>query len=194
MEGSQVIEEGRAALERCDWPVAFSSLHDADDVSALGADDLERLALAATWMGEWDVCIGARERAFALHSTAGKQRAAAGLAIELCLDQAARRREAVALGWFERANELLEGAPPCSELARLEDLRALAAVLIAGDLEAGVVHARAAVALSQQIGDRDVEAVAISGGRAVRLRRLSAGEPGAVSRTGPVTVDCTGLS
>ena len=161
VNGGPEISEGRAAFERCDWPAVFAALRPLyDDVAPLPVDDLERLAVAATWMGEWEVCIGARERAFAFRSESGEKRAAAVLAIELCLDQATRRRDAVAMGWFERANELLEDAPPCSELARLEDLRAIGALFVTRDLETAAVHARRAVSLSQQLGDRDTEAVA----------------------------------
>jgi len=169
---SQAIDEGRAAFDRCDWPAVLAALRGAEaDESELGADDLERLALAATWVGDWDICIAARERAFALYSAAGEQRKAAGLAIELCTDQVARQGQAVALGWFERANQLLDGSPPCSELARLEDLRAIASAFVMGDLETGVVHAQAAVALGHQLGDRDVEAVACTHLAQIRIRQ-----------------------
>ncbi|HEY1651869.1 MAG TPA: adenylate/guanylate cyclase domain-containing protein [Acidimicrobiales bacterium] len=168
----QSIEEGREAFDRCDWPAVVAALTGAEaDGAELDADNLERLALAATWVGDWELCIGSRERAFALYSAAGNQRRAAGLAVELCTDQVARQRQAVALGWFERANQLLDGSAPCSELACLEDLRALANAFVFGDLETGAVHAQAAVALGVQLGDRDIEAVARCHLAQIRIRQ-----------------------
>jgi len=169
---SHAIDQGREAYDRCDWPAVLAAFSGVEaEGSELGPSDLERVALAASWVGDWDVCIAARERAFALYSAAGEQRKAAGLAIELCTDQVARHRQAVALGWFERANQLLEGSEPCAESARLEDLRALATAFVMGDLEAGAVHAQTAVALGRQLGDRDIEAVACSHLAQIRIRQ-----------------------
>src|SRR5262245_28516855 len=114
MAGDQALVEGREAFDRFDWQAASDAYARAGEL--LDVEDLERAALAAGWLGDTDRCIDLRQRAFALRVAAGDDRPAAGLAIDLCYDHAVLQHMAVALGWVQQAERLLEGCEPCSEL------------------------------------------------------------------------------
>jgi class 3 adenylate cyclase len=121
------LEEGRAAVRRHAWREGFELLTAADQAGSLGADDLEALAQAAWWNGRADLCIRARERAYALRLEAGEPRKAALDAVELAADHF--RRHAIDMGtaWFNTAQRLLKDEPVGIEhgyLARLQAMRA----------------------------------------------------------------------
>ncbi len=98
-DGERLVEDAQAAFDASDWLTAFEAFGRADADVRLGVEDLERAALSAMWVCEFEPCIDFRQRAFGLCVAAGEVRRAAGLAIELCFDQAGRHRDAVALGW-----------------------------------------------------------------------------------------------
>jgi hypothetical protein len=130
----QLSADARAAFQRCDWVGAFEAYRIAAAAAAsLSVDELERGAEAAVWVGEWDASIEFRQRAFADCIANGQEHRAAGLAIHLVFDNATRHRFAVALGWLARAERLLEGCEPCSELGRLVELRAMEALEVRHD-------------------------------------------------------------
>ena len=145
--------------------------------ASLDLDDLERAAKAAVWVGEWDASIEFRQRAFAACIAGGQERRAAGFAIDLVFDNAIRNRFAVALGWLGRAERLLEGCGPCSELGRLVELRAMEALDVTHDPTAAVELYDEVLRIGQLIGDADLVAGALAGkGTAlVRLGRVSEG-------------------
>jgi hypothetical protein len=65
------LQAGREALSRYAWREAFDALKRADAETTLSAEDLEGLAEAAWWIGEGDIVIDARERAFSAFSRPG---------------------------------------------------------------------------------------------------------------------------
>src|SRR5262245_7421640 len=115
-------------MARSDWQAAYEGFAAADAESPLAAADLDQLALAAWWLGERDAAQEYLLRAFAAHTANDDVRSAVRCAIELCMDSARRGKVAVALGWVQRAERLLEGCEPCAELGRLEALKAGAAL------------------------------------------------------------------
>ena len=66
------LEEGREAVRRYAWREAFQRLTAADQPGRLTAADLEGLAESSWWNGRVDLCISARERAFALRLEAAE--------------------------------------------------------------------------------------------------------------------------
>ena len=88
-----------------------------------------------------------------------------------------RNRFAVALGWLGRAERLLEGCEPCSELGRLVELRAMEALDVTHDATAAVELYDEVLRIGQLIRDADLVAGALAGkGTAlVRLGRVSEG-------------------
>ena len=177
-DGSElVLVEGRAAFDRSEWSAAFEAFGRADADSALGPDDLERAGLSAMWLGEFEPCIEFRQRAFGLRVAEGDVHHAAELAIELCFDQAGRDRLAVAMGWKQRAERLLEGCEPCSALGRLVELRAIVALEIDHDVATALEHYDEALRIGRLSNNADLVAGALvgSGNVLVRLGRVREG-------------------
>jgi class 3 adenylate cyclase len=167
----ELLEEGRAAFDRSDWAAAFEALSAADAIDRLDADDLGRAALSAAWNGEADACIDFRQRAFALHRAVGEVHKAAGLAIDLCFDHASRHREAVALGWAQQAERLLEGREPCSELGRFSGLQAIVALELMHDMAAASDHYDECLRIGRLCNDADVIAEGLFGCGNILVRR-----------------------
>ncbi|MEO7195855.1 MAG: AfsR/SARP family transcriptional regulator [Pseudonocardiaceae bacterium] len=112
-------EEGlpaaRAALAGHDWARAHELLSAADRAAPLVAEDLDGLAEAAFWLGRYQEAMPAWQRAHHAFLQAGEHRQAARGAVVLWLCHACRRQFAVASGWFQRAQRLLEHEPDCPE-------------------------------------------------------------------------------
>ncbi len=162
---------GRAAFERSEWSAAFEAFRRADEAVSLGVDDLERAAVSAMWLGELESCIEFRQRAFAMCVADSDERRSAGFAIDLCIDQARCERIAVAIGWMQRAERLLDGCEPCSELGRLADLRALVALEIERDVAAASQHYDEALRIGLMCNDADLIACAQVGSGTVLVRQ-----------------------
>jgi class 3 adenylate cyclase len=175
--GEQCLAEARAAFDRSDWPAAFDGFVRAGAGLPLEAEDLERAGLTAMWLGEFESCIEFRQRAFGVRVAAGDAQGAAGLAIDLCVDHALRRHDAVALGWAQRATTLLEGSEPCPALGRLEELQALVALEIFHDVATAMRHYDEALRIGRLCNDADLVAGALvgSGTALVRTGRVAEG-------------------
>src|SRR5205814_1954833 len=102
-----LLVAGRAAFDRSDWQAAFDDLGQVDADASLDPEDLERLAHAAMWLGDFQALVDKLEEAFALRVARGEVGPAARLAMELSRVHAGRQRMAVAVGWFQRAERLL---------------------------------------------------------------------------------------
>jgi len=76
------------------------------DGQRLTAADLEGLGEAAWWNGRVDLCISARERAFALRLEAGEPRRAALVAMDLAKDHSGRKAAVVGAAWFDGRDPL----------------------------------------------------------------------------------------
>src|SRR5947209_14478048 len=96
-----LLVAGRTAFDRNDWQTAFDDLGRASARASLDAEDLERLAHAAMWLGDFHAFVDKLEEAFALRVALGEVQPAARLAMELCRVHAGRQRTAVAVGWFQ---------------------------------------------------------------------------------------------
>ncbi|MGZ4174418.1 MAG: hypothetical protein ACXVQR_08060, partial [Solirubrobacteraceae bacterium] len=155
---SDLLTRGRAAFERRAWQAAFEELRALDAERALGAEDLERLGDAARWSRHFDEMLDAFERAAAAYDGAGERRSAARVAVKLTLEHHARHRDALAAGWLARAGRLLEGEPSCREHGLV--LLCLAqSMFLAGNGPAALQMSEQMVALGQELGDRDIEAL-----------------------------------
>jgi DNA-binding SARP family transcriptional activator len=154
------LEEARQALAARDWQRAFDLLS-ASDHGALGGEDLDALAEAALWAGRPHESLAARQRAHNAFIDAGERRRAAIAAVVLCLHHAARLQLAVAGGWFQRAQRLLEDEPECPEQGFLAWAAAMFSIG-SGDLDAGLDHARRAYDLGCMFGAADLQAVGLT--------------------------------
>ena len=97
------VEAGRAALAVGDWERARAAFQASVD-EAPSASALEGLGFALRWLGEPEAAMRALQRAYRLHRRAGDARAAARVALQLCLAECYFHSDvAVGLGWVERA-------------------------------------------------------------------------------------------
>jgi class 3 adenylate cyclase len=152
------LEEGRGAVRRHAWREAFDLLLAADQAGRLTAADLEGLGEAAWWNGRVDLCISARERAFALRLEAGEPRRAALVALDLAKDNTSR--PAVGSAWFSQAQRLLQDEPVGIEhgyLAHREWVKAHNT----GNYQRALELAEKTLEIGTKFGNRDLAALAI---------------------------------
>ena len=110
-----LVAAGNAALAGSSWEDARRCFE-----SALAreesVDAWEGLAWAASWLGDTDASLAAREQAFRAYRAAGNAHRAARMAGWLANDALHfRGDDAVAAGWLERGRSLLDGRPPSAE-------------------------------------------------------------------------------
>jgi class 3 adenylate cyclase len=163
---SQVIDspldEARAAAGRQAWRAAYAAFGEVE-TAELSAADLENYGEAAWWSGQIEEAIRHRERAFAAYTSSGDTLGAARMALTLGWDYEGRGSFAVAGGWIASAERLLAGVPKAPEHGRLLLTHALTAMFAEGDLERAVELFDEAFDLAQEVGDRDVQMLALSG-------------------------------
>jgi LuxR family maltose regulon positive regulatory protein len=111
----EAVDAGRAALSRGAWLAARSDFEQAM-LAAVTPEALEGLSWAAWWLEDVPACLDAREHAYRLYRQRDDARGAARMALWLGDDHNEfRGAEAVAEGWFHRAERLLEELEPCPE-------------------------------------------------------------------------------
>ena len=157
---ADALEEAREALTTRDWQRAFELLSAADD-GTLGGEDLDGLAEAALWAGRPHESLAARQRAHNAFVEAGERPRAAMVAVVLCLHHAARLHLAVAGGWFQRAQRLLEEEPERPEHGFLAWAAAMFSIG-GGDLDGALDHARRAHDIGSRFGVGDLQAVGLA--------------------------------
>lgn len=162
---SQVLESpdsARSAAARHEWREAYDAYSEVAPAD-LTAEDLELYGEAAWWRGKLEQAIALRERAHGAYTAAGDKLGAARMAITLSWDHENRGAFAIANGWLANAERLLAGLPESPEHARLGLTHALAALFAEGDLEKAMDIFDKTYELSQRLGDRDCEVLALSG-------------------------------
>jgi class 3 adenylate cyclase len=155
------LDAARSATARHAWRESYDT-YSAIDSRELTATDLASFGDAAWWTGKLDEAISLRERSYAAHAAAGDKLEAARIALTLSWDQNGRGAFAVSQGWFSNAERLLEGQPESAAHAYLTLTRAVHA-MFAGDLESALVAFDRAYELAQGVGDRDTQALALTG-------------------------------
>lgn len=158
-EGS--LAAGRDALARHDWEVALEALSAADAAEPLEPGDLELLAEAALWADRHDASFAASERAFQGYIRAGNRRRAAVVAVGLTIHCVARLDLAVAAGWYQKAERLLED----EETAREHGYLALVTALFReaqGDWDGVLDTADTILEIARREDDADLEAVGLT--------------------------------
>lgn len=153
-------DAARDAYGRHEWARAFELLSQMP-VEELEAADLEALAESAWWTARLEECIAARERAFALYTSAGDNRRAAVVAINLAKDHFAKSAGTVGMAWMGRAERLLAGEGDSIEAGILERTRAVMAHEGEGDYEKAIGHARSALEIATAHGNQDLMALAL---------------------------------
>ena len=132
------------------------------DAERLGADDLERLAVAAYMLGDEGEYVAVLERAHQAHLEAGAVERAVRCAFWIGLQLTFRRKAGRATGWLRRGQRLL-AQRDCVERGYLD----LLASLHDGDER----RLAAAAEAGQRFGDADLLSIAVHEQGNVRLRR-----------------------
>ena len=148
------LELGRDAVKRHAWDEGVEALTAADRESALSADDLELLGVAAWWAAKPDEASDALERAFAGYEEAGRAEDAARVGITLTYHAYRRLAIPVGAGWQARAERLLEAIPD-SPLHAQKTLFDAVGLLMAGHLDVGIETLDRAMELARRVGDPD---------------------------------------
>jgi DNA-binding CsgD family transcriptional regulator len=154
------LERGRELHGRRAWARAHEALARADALAPLCGDDLERLAVAAYFIGRDTDYLQSMERAHHAHLAAGAQAPAARAAVWLGLRLLLRGETAGANGWLARAQRLLQRQGDCVERGYLALLAAEQDVE-AGDWEGAQAGAAAAEAAGERFADPDLVAAAV---------------------------------
>ncbi len=152
------VGRGTAALGAGQWELARAAFS-----AALACEDVpeahDGLAEALSWLGNVTAAIAHGERAYAGFRRREAPRRAAVVALWLAREHLnLGGRRAVANGWLNRAERLLEGHGPCVEHGWLEWFRAKLAPSPAEEAAA----AGRALALATSYGNAALEALALS--------------------------------
>lgn len=158
---AQRLEAGRAALERHAWQEAYELLKAVDQAGALPAEDLEPLAQAAWWAGHLEDSISLGQRAFTLHSSAGRPIDAARAAIWLVILHILKPSFSVAGGWLGTAQRLLEDQADSVQHGYLASLQVAAALNMGGDLDQAWALAERALELGRRFQHPELVAFAL---------------------------------
>ena len=156
------LVHGREAFERKDWADAFAQFSAADAAGALGAEDLERLALAAYLTARDTEAADAWGRAHAAHVEAGEPARGARCAFWNGTTMMLRGEMGPAMGWFgtaERALADVEGG--CGEQGLLMVTGAVQNLMQGNPAQAQAL-AREAAAIAERFRDPDAIAMARS--------------------------------
>ena len=155
------LERGRKSYARRAWMDAHESLSYADQVAPLGAEDLELLARSAYMLGRDDEYVSCLERAHHTYLEAGDASCAVRCAFWIGHNLLFRSEMSPALGWFARAQRLLEREErDCVERGYLL-IPALLQHILSGDFEAAHTTALDAAEIGERFGDQDLVAIAL---------------------------------
>ncbi len=195
---SSALELARASFERSEWTKAFEQLTAADQQESLEPADLELLASAAFLIGKDSESDSAWTRAHEALLARGDKIRAARCAFKLGFGLINRGEFAPAMGWFGRAQGLLdETGTDCVERGYLH--LPIAIPMVDMDPEASLATFAQAAEIGQRFEEPDLMATAVVGqGRALlRLGRVREGvamlDQGMVSLTaGELSAALTG--
>lgn len=170
------LEAARQAFARREWKAAFEHLVTADNESALGEADLERLGHAAYLIGKEEEATSAWTRAHSawLEQKQPVRAARVGFWLSLCflLDGNAAQGG----GWLSKSQRLLGDREDCPEQGLLTAIAGVVA-MYRGQAEDACSKFEEAISLGQKFGDPDLLALAVLGhGQAlVQLQRFDDG-------------------
>jgi ATP/maltotriose-dependent transcriptional regulator MalT len=111
----KALVDGKDAFGRRRWAEAHRCLSAADAESVLGADDLERLAVAAYLIGRDSDAVGAFKRAHRQLADLGQRERAARCTFWVCIALMLGGEGAQARGWLSRTQRMLKDHPGCAE-------------------------------------------------------------------------------
>ncbi len=161
------VGDARALIEQHRWWDAYQVLSRLDGRSALGAQDLEDLAVCAFLCGKGMESRQARLRAYQIHLNGGDRRAAALCAMRIGFGQISTGELAQASGclpasltscaaWVAHAASLLTDGDEGVEQGYLLIPVAYEQLVMGGDLDAAAADSARAVEIARGWGDQDL--------------------------------------
>lgn len=157
----------RDALESRDWQRAYELLSEADAAGELDAEGVEALAEAARWTHRYEEMVEALERACDGFERIGDGPEAGRVAVKLTIEYFQRNELALAGGSLERATELLADSGDTRAAGMVLFCRVLT-LLLAGDAAAAEAEAAEMAAMAERLGDRDLQALALTSSGSAR--------------------------
>jgi ATP/maltotriose-dependent transcriptional regulator MalT len=165
------LERGREAYADARWLDAFEAFSRADERQPLGAADLELLGAAAALAGRVDAQRTALERAHRLRVAAAQYEPAAKAAVVLGMTLAVAGEVGPAMGWFGRAERLLEHVGDESIVHGYLRLPVFFQRLATGDLDGAYAAASEASASARRFGEEDLFATATQAAGAALIKQ-----------------------
>jgi class 3 adenylate cyclase len=150
------LEAGREAVRRRDWAEAHRLLSEADREGTLAAADLELLAQAALWDGQFEQHMNVNERAYRAYVDAGLPARAAYMATLLAHEYKNQLQASVASGWLARAKRLLDESEEAPEHGYWALQRSLVAIG-EHDFDEAYRQGKRAEEIGRRFGDRSLE-------------------------------------
>ncbi|CAN5795536.1 LuxR C-terminal-related transcriptional regulator [soil metagenome] len=162
VDATDELRRGRESYARRAWSDAYESLSRADQVTPLGAEDLELLATAAYMLGRDDDLSGL-ERAYHEYLDADEPLRAARCAGWVGMHLSTRGEMGRGTGWLGRAQRLVEReGRDCVEQGYLL-FPTMFQHEATGEYEAAAATAAAAAEIGERFGDRDLFALGVQG-------------------------------
>ena len=168
--GTDPRDRGRESFQRQDWSEAFSQLSMADREQPLGAEDLERLAIAAHLLGRDTDSAEIMVRAHHEYLAAGNSERAARCAFWVALPLMFKGETAQAGGWLSRGRRLLDdGQHDCVERGYLLFPLAFRAIHD-GDIASAYATFTETAEIGRRFGDEDLILLSRQGQGRVLIR------------------------
>jgi hypothetical protein len=170
-DGCHHLECGRKHYELRAWADAYDALSRGDQEAPLGAEDLERLAMAAYLVGRDDEYLRTLERAHNAYLNDDECARAVRCAFWLGFRVLMRGEMGRATGWFARAQRVLErDARECAERGYLL-LPTVGQGTVLSNYEAAYAAAAEAAAIGERCGDPELIACARMEQGRIRLQQ-----------------------
>jgi class 3 adenylate cyclase len=149
------LEEARAAVAARSWERAHELFAAVAAERPLEADDLERFAKAAYWIGAANGAISIREAAYEAFLARGDNAGAAFCALTLQRQHIAMLQDSLAAAWLTRAERLLMGVPESTAHGYLAIAHA-DAIRARGDLAEALALVVQAIETASRLDDEDL--------------------------------------
>lgn len=157
---NDLLNKGREALATGEWEKAKNFLEDASKQSE-SAEVVEELAWANWWLNDAVSVFELRTKAYNLYLRDNDKLGASRTACWIGLDYIEFKGElAVASGWFQRAENLIEGLPDSPELCQIKLLKARWAFQVEKNSELAFTLINESLRISRSLKNVDGEMLA----------------------------------
>jgi DNA-binding CsgD family transcriptional regulator len=177
MKAVDDLERGRDAYRDRAWLDAYEALSRADAESPLEAADVELLATSAALIGERDAHLALLERLHKLRLDASETEPAAKAAVMLGMNLAIAGEVGPAMGWFGRAERLVEQSDADSVVPGYLLMPVIFQRMSSEDADGAHRAASDAAAIAARFDEHDLFAAAtyMAGSALIKLGRVEDG-------------------